>query len=208
MSMKNYTRLNPGARLIDGDHVSGAHRGQDVFVNFDDFSASLEAFEATLATTAGVGITAGTGTLVKTSVKRDGDLVTTKILLDLTGLNSSAGVDDIIGVDGVGVAHLGQITAARNGTLLGGTMTCLEAPATGDVDINLYSAVEATGVEDTAISALDETLLLNGGTHTLGLVGPLAAVPAADEYLYLTGGGTTAATYTAGRFLIELVGYA
>jgi hypothetical protein len=36
----------------------------------------------------------------------------------------------------------------------------------------------------------------------------LSAVPAANAYLYLTGGEAGAAgTYTAGKFLIELDGY-
>ena len=33
------------------------------------------------------------------------------------------------------------------------------------------------------------------------------AVPAADEFLYLTLGATTDADYTAGKLLIELMGY-
>ena len=33
------------------------------------------------------------------------------------------------------------------------------------------------------------------------------AVPAADEFLYLTLGDTTDADYTAGKLLIELMGY-
>ncbi len=156
----------------------------------------------------GAGISGGTGTVIKTSVIRIGDIIRTSILIDLTGLGSSTTDLDIIGV-GTDPAYLGQITAAKNGTILTGKMTCLEAPATGVTDIDLYSATEATGVFDGAIGDLVETALVtSGGAWSLGTVKVFSAIPAADQYLYLTGGaGGTAGTYTAGKFLIELDGY-
>lgn len=171
-------------------------------------SAGFTSLDAnTMATEAGTGITGGTGTIYKSSVLRSGGIITTSILIDLTGLRSTAS-GDIIGVDGTSNAcHIGQITAARNGTILAGRMTCFEAPAGGDPDINIHSATEATGVEDGAISDLTETLLVNAGDATAGSVVVLTAVPAADSYLYLTLGATTDADYTAGKLLIELYGY-
>ena len=167
--------------------------------------ASLDANK--LATEAGTGITGGTGTIYRISVIREGGIIKTSILIDLTGLRSTAS-GDIIGVDGTSnVCHIGQITAARNGTILAGTMTCFEAPTGGDPDINVHSATEGTAVEDGAISSLTETLLVNAGDATLGSVVIFTAVPAADEFLYLTLGDTTNADYTAGKLLIELFGY-
>lgn len=156
----------------------------------------------------GTGISAGTGTICKTSVQRVGDIIRTAFLIDLTGLESSTTDLDIIGV-GAGAAYLGQITAARNGTILSGRMTCLEVPAGGADDIDLYSATEATGVFDGGIAALAETALVTaGGAWSLGLTKGLSAVPAAGQYLYLTGGeASVPGTYTAGKFLIELDGY-
>lgn len=159
-----------------------------------------------LTTGAGAGITTGTGTVYATSVSRSGNIVTTRILMDLTGLRSTAG-GDIIGVNGTSLAcHIGRIVAAESGTIIAGTITCLEAPAGGDPDIDLHSATEATGAEDTAISTLTETQLVNSGDHTLGSVKILTAFPAANEYLYLVAGDTTDADYTAGKLLIELIG--
>ena len=88
-------------------------------------------------------------------------------------------------------------------------MTCLEVPTGGADDIDLYSAAEATGVFDAAISTLSgSALVTSGGAWTLGGMKALSAVPAANAYLYLTGGeASTAGTYTAGKFLIELYGY-
>jgi len=167
--------------------------------------ASLDANK--MSTEAGAGITGGTGTVYKSSVIRTGGIIKTEILIDLTGLRSTAS-GDIIGINGTSeVCHIGQITAARNGTILGGRMTCLEAPAGGDPDINVYSATEGTGVEDGAISSLTETALVDAGDSTLGSIDIFTAVPAADEYLYLTLGSATDADYTAGKLLIEFWGY-
>ena len=160
---------------------------------------------AAVGNTAGVGIT-GTAASWVTSVERNGTLFHTTMIIDLTGLNSGGTADDIIGADGAGVAHLGQITAAVNGTIIVGKLTCLETPATGDNDINVYSATEATGVEDTAISALAETALCNSGDLVAGTEVALTA-PAADKYIYLTGGtGDSDATYSAGILMLEFWG--
>ena len=171
-------------------------------------SAGVSSFDAnTMATEAGTGITTGTGTIYRSSVQRVGGIITTRILIDLTGLRST-GSGDIIGVNGTSlVCHIGQITAARNGTILTGSMECFEAPAGGDPDINVHSATEGTGVEDGAIGDLTETLLVNAGDATLGSKVSFTAVPAADEFLYLTTGDATDADYTAGKLFIELMGY-
>jgi hypothetical protein len=164
--------------------------------------------EVPLAVEAGAGITAGTGTVYRSGVDRVNGIVKSSILMDLTGLASSTTDLDIIGV-GLLPAYLGQITAARNGTILTGKMTCLEVPAGGVDDIDLYSATEATGVFDGAVGDLAEVAVVTaGGAWTLGAVKVFSTIPAANKYLYLTGGAAgTAATYTAGKFLIEMDGY-
>jgi hypothetical protein len=87
-------------------------------------------------------------------------------------------------------------------------MECFEAPAGGDPDINIHSATEGTGIEDGAISGLAETLLVDAGDATLGSKVYFTAVPAADEFLYLTTCGTTTdADFTAGKLFIQLMGY-
>ena len=167
--------------------------------------ASLDANK--LGTEAGAGITGGTGTIYRSSVMRQGGIITTRILIDLTGLRSTAN-GDIIGINGTSeVCHIGQITAAENGTIIAGSMECFEAPTGGDPDINVHSATEGTGVEDGAISDLTETLLVNAGDASLGSKVYFTGLPAADEFLYLTLGATTDADYTAGKLLIELIGY-
>jgi len=171
-------------------------------------SSGISSFDAnTMPVEAGTGITTGTGTIYRSSVQRVGGIITTRILIDLTGLRSTGGAD-IIGVNGTAlVCHIGQITAARNGTILTGSMECFEAPAGGDPDINVHSATEGTGVEDGAIGDLTETLLVNAGDATTGSKVYFTGVPAADEFLYLTTGAATDADYSAGKLFIELMGY-
>lgn len=185
--------------------------GNDATVNavlanmFTEMPAGV-ALGPTMATEAGAGFTAGTGTIYKSAVAKVGGVIKTDILIDLTGLNDFA-AGDIIGKSAsTSPAHIGQVTAARNGTIFAVRMTCLELPVGGDVDIDLFSATEGTGAPDSAISALTETSLINAGDWTAGAV-KLADTIAAGQYLYLVNGDTTAGTYTAGKYLIELFGY-
>lgn len=171
-------------------------------------TSALSSVAGTLTTGAGAGITGGTGTVYKNSVQKTGGIFYTRIEIDLTGLASSTTDLDIIGVSTT-PAHLGQITAAQNGTILSLKMTCLEVPAGGADDIDLYSATEATGVFDSLITALTETALITSGAAWAANDQKIATGEvAANQYLYLTGGEAgTAATYTAGQFLIEMWGY-
>ena len=143
---------------------------------------------------------------VKSSVVRLGDIIKTTIVIDLTGLKSVATDLDIIG--DTGVSYLMQVTAAANGTIFKGQMGCMEVPTTGADDIDLYAATEGTGAYDGGIAALTETALVTaGGAHAIGTVKPFTALPAANQYLYLTSGEAVAGTYDAGILYIEMWGY-
>ena len=152
----------------------------------------------------GTGITTGVGTICKANGGLMGGIYHMTILIDLTGLNSGGTAGDIIGVNGTDLpCYIARLPAM---TVLGGRMTCLELPAGGDTDIDLYSAAEGTGVEDQAITALTETEIINAGTQALGTVTFFSASPTLNQYLYLVGQSTSDTTYTAGRFLIEIFG--
>ena len=133
------------------------------------------------------------------------NLVKTTLMIDLTGLASS-GADDIIGKAGTGVAYIGRVTTANTGVVFGVTMECFETPAGGDPDIDLYSATEATGVEDSAIGDLTETQIINSGDLAVGSRVAGGGI-VADQYLYLVAGSATNNTYTAGRIVITIHGY-
>ncbi len=156
---------------------------------------------------AGAGITGGTGTVYRSVVTKQGGIIKTQIYIDLTGLASSTTDLDIIGV-GSSAAYIGQVTNAVNGEIFAGKMSCIEVPTGGADDVDLYAATEGTGVFDGGIAALAETALVTAGGAWTRVPKLFSALPVADAYLYLTGGEAgTAATYTAGKFLIELDGY-
>ncbi len=164
----------------------------------------------TLTGTAGTGISGGTGTIYKTSTLKTGDIFKTSIMVDLTGLASQSTDLDIIGATAGGSAHLGQLNAAQCGTtVLEVLMTCMELPVGGATDIDLYSATTGTGTYDDAVTTtLQETALISSGAAwTVNRQMAAGVVPTSTEYLYLTSGTTTAGTYTAGKFLIEIYGY-
>ena len=143
---------------------------------------------------------------LKSDVDTNVNIVKTSIMIDLTGLNCGGTAGDIIGKDGSGVAYIGRVTTANQGTVFGVTMESFETPAGGDPDIDLFSATEATGVEDTAIGSLTSVSIINGGDQTVGTRTAGGEI-AADQYLYLVCGTSTAGTYTAGRLLITILGY-
>ena len=158
----------------------------------------------------GVGITAGVGTVFKTSVVKHGDIIKTTMIIDLTGLSATTTADDIIGT--AGVSHIGQITAALNGTLFYGQVTCLETPAGGDLDIDFWSATEGTGAYDALVTDLAEVIMrANGGNWAAAVATPIAFtnLPAADKYMYMAVGsaGGAPGEYSAGQFMIELYGF-
>lgn len=161
------------------------------------------------AMTAGTGITTGVGTVYLAFVEEQGPVIKTTIFIDLTGLASST-AGDIIGKDG-GTAncHLGRVTAAVNGQIFRGQISCLEATAGGEPDIDVWSATEATGAEDAAVSGLTETALQDAAAdYTKGVTKVFTGNVVADQYLYLaSSGGGDVGVYTAGQFVIEMWGW-
>lgn len=158
--------------------------------------------------TPGTGISTGSGTICGGHVSRAGSLIKTEIFIDVTGLTSAA-VGDIIGVVSAKNCYIGQITAAVNGTIVFGQITCLETPAGGDPDIDFYSTcTEATGTQDAAISGLTgEVAFTANGDWSGAIQTPIAlsALPGVG-YMYMVDAGGTAVIYTAGQFLLELWG--
>ena len=187
----------------DGDSLNVASSATE-------FTGSV-ALGTTAPMTAGTGITTGTNTVYHASVVKVGAIFETTLFIDLTGLSSNA-ANDIIGKDATANSHIGQITAAVNGTIFAGYMQCLETPTTGEPDIDVWYADEATGTEDAAISGLtNQTAVLAAAADWTIAAGvnmrPITGMPAADKYLYLTGGGgTTDGVYDAGKFILKFYG--
>ena len=97
-------------------------------------------------------------------------------------------------------------------------MACVEVPAGGTEDIDLYLADEVTDTQayDYAIGSATETALITSrGDWTLGRVDHYAVahgtahdLGSESNGLYLVSGdGNTAGVYTAGKYVITLEGY-
>ncbi len=157
----------------------------------------------------GSGITLGSGTICEAHVSRHGSLIKTEIFIDMTGLTSGVTIGDIIGVVTEANCHIGKLSAAVNGTIVYGKITCLETPVGGDPNIIFYStATESTGTQDAAVTGLtDEVAFTANGDWTGAIATPivLTALPGVG-YMYMVDGGGTAIIYTAGQFLLELWG--
>mgnify|MGYP003115257127 FL=1 len=198
------TTFNGPVRSENGfQQISKAANGT-ITVTSGDKMATEATGSAGIEGTAAVYVTQVTR--LKSDVTTNVNIVKTTIMIDLTGLKDGGTAGDIIGKDGSGVAFIGRVTTANQGSVFGVTMTCVETPAGGSTDIDLFSATEGTGVNDTAIGDLTETQIINAGAASAGTMVAGGDI-AADQYLYLVSQGTGDATYTAGRFLIEITGF-
>lgn len=138
----------------------------------------------------------------------NGGVITTQIKFDVTGLASVATANDAIGLAAGGAAYIGRNVEATNGVIFKAEIACLETPLTGDNDINVVA-------NSSAVLAYDGAA---GTTYVAGNLGDLLKgqsvqnlVPALTEgdYFYLAAGtGDTAATYTAGMYVLTLYGHA
>lgn len=175
-------------------------------------AAELNKLDDSLAAnllTRGAGV--DTAESYASGIFRNGSLITTRIVVDLSTLVGSATDLDIIGESAAASCHFGQITAAKCGTLIGGKVTCLEVPAGGATDLDFYSASVGTGTQDVIITdaalGTETALVTSGGAWASGTTKGMTALPTADDYLYIVNGaGAAGGTFTAGKFLVELFG--
>lgn len=164
---------------------------------------------ATNILTRGAGV--DTAESYATGIFRNGNIITTRIVVDISTLIGSATDLDIIGESAAASCHWGQITTAKSGTLVGGKVTCLEVPAGGSTDIDFYSSTVSTGTQDVIITnaalGTETALVTSGGAWTSGATKGMTGLPTANDYIYIINGAASGGTFTAGKFLIEFYGY-
>lgn len=143
---------------------------------------------------------------------RFGSLIITQIYINIDDLVGSATDLDVIGESATANCNWGRITAAANGTIVAGTVQCLEVPAGGADDIDFYSSDVATGTQDVIITdaalGTETALVTSGGAWTAALTKVLTGFPAANDYIYVVNGAASGGTFTAGKFLMTLIGVA
>ena len=143
--------------------------------------------------------------------ENDDKKVKTNIIIDLTDLESEATLAYIIGNNGASNCHFGQINYSQTGIIYKSVITCIETPAGGEVDIDVYQSTASNGTEGALVTSLaGATQLVDTNTDwTVDTSKIFTTNPSDTNYLYLsvgTASGPTTGTYTAGKFLIELYG--
>jgi hypothetical protein len=149
----------------------------------------------------------GTAAVPTTYRSVQNGVIVTQIKVDLTGLASVATANDVIGLAAGGAAYIGRNVVATNGIIFKAEFSCIETPAGGDNDVNVVTSSSAVLAYD---SAGGTTYISNSGDLLAGqTIQNLVPALTANDYFYLTAGtGDTAATYTAGMYLLTLYGHA
>lgn len=138
---------------------------------------------------------------------QEGGVIVTQIKFDLTGLASVATANDVIGLAAGGAAYIGRNVVATNGIIFKTQFACIETPAGGDNDVNIVLNSNAALAYD---GAGGTTYISNSGDLLAGqTIENLVPAITANDYYYITAGtGDTAATYTAGMYVLTLWGHA
>ena len=162
--------------------------------------------------TAGAAMTGAVG---NQSLLRDGQLITTEIIIDLasskgatysyptTGTGGSGPV--AIGVHGESGAQVVRLSNANNGVVTEGELICAELPAGGGVHVGLYrgSAVTSSGNHlSLGTEVITPVAQVKGYNQTFDVDSDIG-----DQYLYLVHTGSGNAAYTSGKFILRLHGY-
>ena len=169
--------------------------------------------ETSTAPSVGGGFDADAASTPIINVSKVNDETVTTVLVDIGGgsIVSSSDAGDAIGNNGVAEAFLFQLDKSINGIIYKAELICIEAPTTGDADINVTLHADAKA-EDAATESGGH-VIINGGTQVVGkfTADDASAITAAagghSDRVYLTHGGTTAGTYDAGKLVIKLYGY-
>lgn len=140
----------------------------------------------------------------KTYRRTENGIIITQIIFDITGLQSVATGNDVIGL-AAGAAYIGRNVVTKNGIIFKTLFSCLETPATGDNDVNVVQNISGTLILS---GAGGTTYLSNSGDLLIGQsIEQLVPIITADYYYYLTAGaGDTAATYSTGMYMLTTYG--
>jgi hypothetical protein len=160
----------------------------------------------------GIGAVSTAGTPTYHQYRDKGDVIT-EIYVYLDGLTCKGdAADDVIGLTGGSKpAYIGRYTQGNMGILYKAEVACIEVPGqqtatiTTDIDIafNTSGTLEYDGAAGTSE-------INTGGFSNAGdlYIGGFVSAPAANDYIYLTEGDTSATTgeYSTGKLLIRLYG--
>lgn len=187
---------------------------------------ALNKLGETLTETAGAGISDSIGDSTRL---RSGQEIVSEITIDLANATAAASSFDqgssatagsaatvaVIGVSSSSGTHananiiqIDNSTTAgtTNGVITSGELVCVEAPLGGENGIGLWygdnlsgsgRSMEGAGVE---LIAVADQVVGKDGTFDVD-------VDIDNKYIYLVSSGSTAAAYTAGKFVLRLYGF-
>lgn len=207
--------------IVEAGYISGVTPGTATASKVVVLGASKEISTITTATITNLNLTAltqtaaaaehgagaiGTGVAPATYRRTENGVIITEIKVDLEGLASVATANDAIGLAAGGNAYIGRNVVATNGVIFKIELICVETPAGGDDDVNVVANSSGTIAYD---GAAGTAYGVDGGDAVAGqVVQDLVQGLTANHYFYLTAGtGDTAATYTAGQFIVRLHGH-
>ena len=190
-----------------GNWFSNQKKVSDAIQNLD---SNGEMAEAAITAEHGAGAI-GTGTIGAPQTRRwtENGVIITQIKFDLTGLGVvGTAANDVIGL-AIGVAYIGRYVVATDGVIYKTELICLEAPTTGDTDINVVELASAELIFE-ANGGTD--YVVDGGVAVKGgIVENFVPALTANEYWYLTAGasaGGVTGTYATGMFILRIYGHA
>jgi len=177
---------------------------------------SLNKLGQTSTQTAGTGISPA---IAAQTELREGSLITTDIQIDLgTSAGAIASVATVGAADGAGVAVIGVaaltsslVTVAQaQGILASAELICVEAPGTGEDNIGVFYADNVLSSSMTMAQATNPVELITAEAYAAPGDSAANTDISADidgKYIYLVSSGSTANTYSAGKFILRLYGY-
>ena len=177
---------------------------------------SIEKRGQTLAKTTGAALTGAVGSQTQ---HRDGQLITTEIIIDLASSKGAAYSFPTTGTGGSGPVAIGvssssgthancqviTLTNASNGYVTDGELFCAETPTGGGVHVGLYrgSALTGSGKHlSLGTEIIAPTAQEIGANQTFDIDSDIGG-----QHLYLVHTGSGDAVYTAGKFILRLKGY-
>jgi hypothetical protein len=151
-------------------------------------------------------------------VRRENHEIITTIYVDIgdggdVDIVSDGSANTVIGENNANPAYLTQITTAVNGIIYRVELTVLENPAGADLNIDLYGNTSGSLAKGGDVTSGTSLQLIDGsgfGGHSAGRMMFHAAktfTAGLDTYyIYLAHAGTTAETYTAGKWMLKFFG--
>jgi hypothetical protein len=170
-------------------------------------------------TAPGAGFNGGEDTVVSRIQEINGVTITTfEINIDDQVSTAGTGLRIMGDSAGAAAAHFARLDSGVNGLIYKATMVCMESPAGGEPDLDVY-AESAVRAEGASISGNYARIITARSDHVVTKFSEenapfydngTGATPGLHEYyLYLvngTGGTMDGGTYSAGKFLLQLYG--